>query len=443
MNLDNARVIWSEGMFLRPHHFQQQERYLESFIDAKLAPMGRTAHGILELVIDHALLLKGKVSIAHARGIFDDGTPFDLASATADLQPFLVPEGTRDAVLYLHVEMRRAGTKMISLEHADRRIRYEGTNAKVHDHVLGFDLEADLKVGMLALTLGLKSSCDGARSSLPVAHIVERKADGGVLLDDRFVPPLLDVGAHSLVRSWVDELYGLLTQRGAALAARIGAPGADSLAEFEDFILLQTCNRYEPLLAHFRQVSPLHPMALYGELLKLAGECSTSGRKDRRPPVFPPYRHDALTDTFEPVIKEIRLAMADVIMPGTVPIPLQDLGNGWYGATIPDLNLIRTSVFVLAAAAQMPKEVFRANLPTQIKIGPVDRIHDFVNSLTPGVKIEPVEAPRRIPFLTGFTYFQLDERSDHWIPIEASRRMALFVPGNHPGLQLRMWAMRK
>jgi type VI secretion system protein ImpJ len=29
---DKNRVVWSEGLFLRPQHFQQQERYLEAFI---------------------------------------------------------------------------------------------------------------------------------------------------------------------------------------------------------------------------------------------------------------------------------------------------------------------------------------------------------------------------------------------------------------------------
>ena len=26
------KVVWSEGMFLRPQHFQQQERYLEALV---------------------------------------------------------------------------------------------------------------------------------------------------------------------------------------------------------------------------------------------------------------------------------------------------------------------------------------------------------------------------------------------------------------------------
>ena len=443
MVIDNARVLWSEGLFLRPHHFQQQERFLESLIDARLSPFGSTIWGFIELVVDPALLLKGKVALARARGIFDDGTPFSVPSDAIALQPFVVPEGTRDATLYLHVELHRPGTKAVSLESGDRRVRYEGIDAKVRDNVIGFDSEADLKVGVLSLALGLEASLDGARSSLPLAHVVERRADGGVVLDDRFVPPLLDVRAHSRMQSWIEEVYGLLGQRGAALAARIGAPGAESLAEFEDFMLLQTCNRFEPLMAHLRLQSPLHPSSLYSELLKLAGECATSGRKERRPPVFPPYRHTALADTFEPVIEEIRKAMADVMLPGTVPIPLRDRGNGWYSADIPDMNLIRSSIFILAATAQVPKESFRANLPTQVKIGSVERIQDLVKGMVPGVKIEAVEAPRKIPFLAGFTYFQLDEHSDYWSAMEVSRRMALFVAGSHPGLQLRMWAMRK
>ena len=42
MSISNARVIWSEGLFLRPHHFQQQERFFESLLDSRLGPL----HGV-------------------------------------------------------------------------------------------------------------------------------------------------------------------------------------------------------------------------------------------------------------------------------------------------------------------------------------------------------------------------------------------------------------
>ena len=31
----NNRVVWSEGLFLRPQHFQQQERHLERYIEGR------------------------------------------------------------------------------------------------------------------------------------------------------------------------------------------------------------------------------------------------------------------------------------------------------------------------------------------------------------------------------------------------------------------------
>ena len=32
---DKNRVVWSEGLFLRPQHFQQQERYLEACLQGR------------------------------------------------------------------------------------------------------------------------------------------------------------------------------------------------------------------------------------------------------------------------------------------------------------------------------------------------------------------------------------------------------------------------
>ena len=29
----NSKVLWTEGLFLQPHHFQQHDRYLERLVD--------------------------------------------------------------------------------------------------------------------------------------------------------------------------------------------------------------------------------------------------------------------------------------------------------------------------------------------------------------------------------------------------------------------------
>lgn len=73
-----SKVVWSEGMFLRPQHFQQQDRYLEAFIRQSCGSLHPYAWGITELKLDREALALGKIAITMARGLLPDGTPFDI-----------------------------------------------------------------------------------------------------------------------------------------------------------------------------------------------------------------------------------------------------------------------------------------------------------------------------------------------------------------------------
>jgi type VI secretion system protein ImpJ len=113
-------------------------------------------------------------------------------------------------------------------------------------------------------------------------------------------------------------------------------------------------------------------------------------------------------------------------------------------AVIPDPELARTGVFVLAVNAAMPAEQIRQRFPAQSKLGPVDRIRDLVNLALPGVTLRllPV-APRQLPFHAGFHYFELDRNGDLWRQLERSGSLALHVGGEFPSLELELWAIRQ
>jgi type VI secretion system protein ImpJ len=174
----------------------------------------------------------------------------------------------------------------------------------------------------------------------------------------------------------------------------------------------------------------------------MAGECATFGRESRRPPTFGRYLHESIAETFTPVVEEIRRAMVAVMEQTAVQIPLRLLSAGLYGADIADARLIQSGYFVLSASAQMPRESLRSTLPTQIKIGPPEKIRDLVMTAVPGIRVEPIDAPRQIPFHANFCYFQLDSNSEFWQSIKTSRRLALYVAGELPALELQMWAIR-
>lgn len=46
------RVIWNEGLFIKPQHFQQQQRYTEYCLDERLSTVSRYLYGISELSLN-------------------------------------------------------------------------------------------------------------------------------------------------------------------------------------------------------------------------------------------------------------------------------------------------------------------------------------------------------------------------------------------------------
>jgi type VI secretion system protein ImpJ len=92
----------------------------------------------------------------------------------------------------------------------------------------------------------------------------------------------------------------------------------------------------------------------------------------------------------------------------------------------------------------MPGEALRARFPTQVKIGPAERIRDLVNLQLPGVPVRPLPvAPRQIPSHAGFTYFELETRGNEmWRQLENHGGLAMHIAGDFPGIELEFWAIR-
>ena len=72
------RVIWSEGLFLQPQHFQQQDRYLERYVETRCQALIANSWGLTEIEFEREHLRIGKLSLRRAAGDFPDGTPFRM-----------------------------------------------------------------------------------------------------------------------------------------------------------------------------------------------------------------------------------------------------------------------------------------------------------------------------------------------------------------------------
>src|SRR5258708_14654040 len=99
--------------------------------------------------------------------------------------------------------------------------------------------------------------------SIGLAGVVEVGADRRVTLDDQWIAPALTCAAAPPLTGLLSELSGMLNQRGEALAARLTAPGSRGVAAVSDFLLLQSVNRAQKLLAHGAIYGNAHSAEFY------------------------------------------------------------------------------------------------------------------------------------------------------------------------------------
>jgi type VI secretion system protein ImpJ len=438
------RVVWQEGMFLRAQHFQQQDRWLEATLRARVAALRPHPWGITALDIDRDLLAVGRFAALSAAGVFEDGTSFAIPRDTDHPAPLDVPQNTRNQVVYLAVPIGQAGAVEVASGAAATEARFSLSGFEAYDTHSASPTPAELQIGRLRLRYMLEEENRAGFFCIGLSRITEITSDKRVVLDERWIPPALLCAATAPLAGLITELSGMLHQRGEALAARVTAPGQRGVAEVTDFLLLQTINRWQALLTHWAEAGAVHPADLYATLVQVAGEFATfTDTNTRRPKTYPAYRHEDLQRSFAPVVADLRRSLSAVIDASAVPIPLVEKKFGVRVGQITDRGILRAAQFVLVVRADVPAETLRQRFPRQAKLGAVEEITNLVNVQLPGIEISPMAvAPRQLPFYANATYFELDRNAAHWQKMQVSGGFAIHVSGEFPGLWMELWAIR-
>lgn len=437
------KVIWSEGMFIRAQHFQQESRYGEGQARHLFRSLRGYGWGFLRLRLNHDLLSIGQFAIEQATGIFPDGTPFELSAADDMLPPLQLDAGVRDQTIYLTLPAQQPGALEAANAGAENLTRYIAQDVDVVDSNAMESTVAPITVGTLRLRYALQDSDRGGWLSLGAARISEVRSDNTVVLDDTYIPPLLDSRVSSVISGLLTEVVGLLNHRGQAIAGRLTAGSEGTSGELHDTLMLQTINRWQPLFTHLSSAAGIHTETAYTNLVCLTSELATFTRADHQPPAFPAYDHDNLQASFGPVMTILRQSLTAVLDRGALTIPLTKQRYNIRVAETPDRAIYSTYTFILAARADMPTETLRQGLLGQTKAGPVEQIRELVNAALPGIRLQALAtAPRQIPYHTGKAYFELDRSSPVWQQIASSSALAIHVAGDFPGIELELWAIK-
>ena len=444
--MNKNRVVWHEGLFLRPQHLQQQERYIQHWIEGRCNSTRPFNWGVTHLEIDQQLLKLGKIAISKAIGIFADGTPFDIPNDTPSPIPYEVSKDTKETLVYIAVPLVQPDALLMANKDDSNNtlVRHTIKDIQVADlHTGQLEGNEDVQVGELKINLLIDTDKLNAYSVIPIARILEVDKDNLIKLDDEFIPAAMHCNATTQIIDFIKEIQGLLKHRGDALASRLAAPGSAGISEITDFLMLQLINKYEPLLQHLYVSKNIYPEEFYRVLIVLAGELATFTKEERRPEKFREYVHDQQQLTFAFVMNEIRSALSTVIEQKALGIDINEHKYGIWVATLNDKSLLDDAMFVLAVKADVSSEKIRSSFPRQSTVASVERIRELVNSHIPGIELEPLAvAPRQIPYHSGFTYFELNSKHEFWDQLATAGGMAVHVGTKLDNLELELWAIR-
>ncbi|EHI0839501.1 TPA: type VI secretion system baseplate subunit TssK [Escherichia coli] len=296
------KVMWQEGMLMRPHHFQQQQRYNDYLDNQRFRAMNDLSWGFTELTLNNELLAQGKIMIDSASGTLPDGTVFSIPDQDAlpdPLHPQHFPD-ERSRNIYLALPVASDVRNEIS---DGRRIgRYRLNYADVRDlHSEEGDART-LTLGQLTPRIMSGAEDMSAYITLPLCRISDRHADGSLTLDDDFIPSCQNIQVSKKLRVYLKEVLGAIGGRASDLANRIGSPAQSGIADVAEFMMLQLLNRNQTRFTHRARRSQLHPEDFYLDLAGLLGELMTFTELSRLPCPLDVYDHHDLTKTFKTLL---------------------------------------------------------------------------------------------------------------------------------------------
>ncbi|MBD2810667.1 type VI secretion system baseplate subunit TssK [Xenorhabdus sp. Vera] len=439
----SEKVIWTEGMFLRPHHFQQTENYLETYTRNWGIAQIPYYWGFLTLELDQALLNQNKIKLSSASGIFPDGTPFSFNVTHAPTPLQLAESQTNINVVLALPVFQRGKEEVIFSEQKDSLARFVSFEVEVNDFNAMSVGNAAIQFGKMRLRLMLESDLTPEWTALSIAHIVNKTSDNKIHLDPLFIPPLLNCRASSQVVGFMTDMQGLLEQRRQQISQRLLQLGRYNDSEIMDFLLLSLLNRYSGQVSHIQNLSLLHPERLFSDWLQFATELATFSSNRIPEDSLPLYDHDNLTRCFNQLMFQLRQGLSIILEEHAIQLPLTEYSHGLNIATLPDSNMIHIFSFILAVHADVANDVLMSNFPAQMKISPVDRIRELVQLQLPGIPLRAMPSvPRQIPWHSGYVYFELEKEGELWKQMEKSGGFALHLAGEFPGLNIEFWAVR-
>ena len=445
--IQSSKILWGEGLFLRPQHFQRQDAYHEWRLAEGMRALHPYAWGVRRLVVDTDALASGVLRLAELQAVLPDGD-FVNAPQEDDLpEPMSlaqVPAGVTEVPIHLAVApMRSQGSNFGTESKGGTGVRFTQQPQPAGDW---FTQAAPAEVMVLrrALRLLPENEPRDHLVSLPVLRL-RRSATGTFEVDPRFIAPSLSIAAAPALQAQLRRLLDALQAKVEALYGMHREPSRHVIefrsGDIASFWLLHTASSAFAALSHLHHHPGLHPERLYERLLELAGALMTFSKRRSLADLLP-YSHAAPEEPFAEVDAIIRELLETVISTRYFSLALNEVKPSFHHARLDSERINGSTSLFLGVQSALPMAELIDVVPLRFKVGAPDDVDKLVLSAMAGVRVSHTpQVPAAIPVRPGASYFAIEARGPLYERMLQAQSLALYVPAGIPDLQLELFAL--
>lgn len=437
-------------MFLRPHHLQTGQRYLETITRTALDGTRAFAWGFLGFRIAEEPLENFTLRLDGCTARFKDGTwaqvPDNTKVGPLNFQDALEANGGQVDLYFGIPSMQEVRANAVSLQEPDRdqgTPRYEPYTVIRRDENTGQNPQSVYVRHMRGRLFTADEDMTGYEV-LPLGRIRRSDRPGAIPeMDLLGAGPLLtaqaDAGLSGLINSLTDQVEAKneVLAREAREHRMMFTDGVAS--NLEHLLKLHTLNESRAHLRALQQCPVLHPYDLFVVFCRLIGHLSVF-HDDLVPGALPAYIHDRPGETFDQVRRRLEVLL-EAMRPGAYAERRferrkdaqgreglsVELDRGWI-----DENL---EMYVGLRTEDMDIHELQRFIQSRLnfKLASPSRAPKITNIAVSGLKFDVRSVPAgTLPRRPGLHYFKIDktigsDRTDYWKECEQERGIRISI----------------
>ena len=446
------KILWGEGLFLRPQHFQVQDTYHEQRLNQTIRSTIPYAYGVQSIRFDETQLGTHVLALESVDMMWQDGEIYSAPSRDLLPEPVQLDDLNfrGEMTIYLALSILQPNKKNVALDDSKQPSRYHSYLNETHDlYTDAVPAEITLvrkraEIKLLESQIDPNHDMDGFLY-LPIGKI-KRHSAGNFELDYKFIPPILHIESCDSLISNLKRTLNVIKAKIKTIQTN-NRENEQKLIEFRSgdivsFWLVNALNTAHATLSHLMFNPQIHPERLFFELLRLTGSLltfSTAYEVEH----LPQYKHHNLQESFAQLDVILRDLLDTIISSRYINIGLKEIRPSYWVGSLESDKITRDSrLYIAVSSTMMQTHELVQIVPLRFKVGTTVDVEQRVVSALPAILIHHLmQVPTAIPVRSGVSYFEIEPHHELYQRMLDSETICIYVPAGFQDITIELIAV--